>query len=66
MSMGTMSDATVDSAETTEVRMEDYEGVPLRPLHLRALQWLCSIIAIQTNKVVGTTHFQSSHGGRGR
>eukprot|EP00975_Prorocentrum_lima_P001366 295104-Prorocentrum_lima.AAC.1 len=37
-------------------------GILLRPLHLRALQWLCRIIGIQTKS--GRSHtIQSSHGG---
>eukprot|EP00975_Prorocentrum_lima_P038510 8093163-Prorocentrum_lima.AAC.1 len=61
--MGTMSDTIVDSDETAEVHMEDYEGVLIRPRHLSALRWLCRAIAIQTNNAGGGHTFQSSHGG---
>eukprot|EP00975_Prorocentrum_lima_P064939 12900447-Prorocentrum_lima.AAC.1 len=55
-----MSDTTVDSDTIIEVRMEEDKGVLLRPLHLRALQWSCRAIAIQTNEAGGTTHFRAA------
>eukprot|EP00975_Prorocentrum_lima_P018429 3882046-Prorocentrum_lima.AAC.1 len=40
--------------------MEGHGGALLRPLHVRAHQWSCRVVVIQTNRAGGTTLFRAA------
>eukprot|EP00975_Prorocentrum_lima_P017973 3790186-Prorocentrum_lima.AAC.1 len=54
-----MSNTTMDSANTLEVRLENQPPMNVvRPLQNRALQWFTHVVVIQTDKAGGTPRWR--------